>query len=69
MGVKLRDYVTEEKMKMTPEEVRAFLYSFFDVPKKEQQALEKKRKLANKTHVRDTIKLNQNSFDKINRVN
>lgn len=69
MGVKLRDYVTEEKMKMTPEEVRAFLYSFFDVPKKEQQVLEKKRKLANSAHEQDTMNLNKNSFDKINRVN
>ncbi len=34
MDVKLRDYVIEEKMKVTSEEVRAFLYIFLMCPRR-----------------------------------
>lgn len=59
MDVKLRDYVIEEKMKVTSEEVRAFLYIFLMCPRKSN----KKLKLANSAHEQDTINLNKNSFD------
>lgn len=46
MGIKLRDYMTEDKMQMTREEVREFLYEILDIPQNKREELDAQRKNA-----------------------
>ena len=45
MSIKLRNYMSKDKMHLTRKDVRKLLYEIFNVSKNEQKILDEKRKV------------------------